>query len=105
MDERIIAALTEPPPPDGAPGPVVAMYDKLIAKLAEYDECVAGTRSAEGLSLSMSIQAAAEQVANYHAAYRRLLDKQPLAEGAKPHLLKPQMGHCVDFSNGQLHRL
>lgn len=105
MDERIIAALAEPPPPDGAAAAVQAMYEKLTAKLAEYDECVAGTRSAEGLSLSMSIQAAAEQVANYHAAYRRLLDKEKLPDGAKSHLLKSQMGHCVDFSNGQLHRL
>ncbi len=105
MDERIVAALAEPAPPDGSSDAVVAMYTKLANKLAEYDECVAGNRSAEGLSLSMSIQAATEQVANYHAAYRRLLAQSGVAAGTNPALLAGQRGHCVDFSNGQLHRL
>lgn len=105
MDERIVAALAEPPPPDGATAAVVAMYDKLTAKLAEYDECVAGSRAAEGLTLSMSIDAAARQVAEYHAAYLRLLAKDTLPAGAKSHLLKGQMGHCIDWSSGQLHNL
>lgn len=103
MDERIVAALAEPEPPDGAPAAAVAMYTKMTNKLAEYDECVAGSRSAEGLSLSMSIEAAAKQVAEYHAAYRRLLS--PAAAGTNPDLLRAARGHCVDFSYGQLHRL
>lgn len=103
MDERIVAALAEPPPPAGASAAAVTMYDNLLAKLAEYDECVAGSRAAEGLTLSMSIDAAARQVAEYHAAYRRLLSTA--APGTNPDLLRSARGHCVDFSYGQLHRL
>lgn len=103
MDERIVAALAEPEPPEGASAAAVAMYAKMTNKLAEYDECVAGSRSAEGLSLSMSIDAAAKQVGEYHAAYRRLLS--PAKAGTNPDLLRRPAGWCVDWSNGQLHRL
>jgi hypothetical protein len=105
MDERIVAALAEPPTPAGASPAVVAMRTKLDNKLLEYDECVATSRSAEGLNLSMSIEAAAKQVAEYHAAYRRLLAAAAVAEGTNPALLADRRGYCVDFSNGQLHRL
>lgn len=105
MDERIIAALAEPEPAESASAAVQALWTKLQNKLAEYDECVATSRSAQDLNLSMSIDAAAEEVANYHLAYRRLVDQSAVAAGTNPALLAGRRGYTVDFSNGQLHRL
>lgn len=105
MDERIVAALAESPPPDTASDRTRCLWEKLTDKLAEYDECVAAHRSGEGLTLSMSKEACAAQVAEYHAAYLRLLRQDTVAPGTNPALLAPPRGFCVDYSRGEFHRL
>jgi len=84
---------------------ITAAYAFFVAKRAEYRECVAISRSAEGLSLSMSADVAAKQLIEEHQAYRRLLDASTAAEGTPSQLLAGPRGFTVDFSRLTLHSL
>lgn len=97
-DSRIVAALTETAPAEGAAATVQAAWTRLQAKLAEYDECVASNRSAEGLNLSMSVEAAAKQVVEYHLAYTALRSAAVAATGTDPRLLAQPRAFNVDHS-------
>lgn len=97
-DARIVAALTETAPVVGASAAVQAAWTRLQAKLGEYDECVASSRSAEGLNLSMSVEAAAKQVIEYHAAYVSQRGQAVAAPGTDPRLLAPPRAFNVDHS-------
>ena len=101
-DARIVAALTETAPATGASAAVQGAWTRLQSKLAEYEECVATSRSGEGLSLSMSIEAAAKQVVEYHQAYVTLRDKAAAATGTNARLLLAPRAFCVDHSLVQM---
>lgn len=105
MDERIVNALAEPPPPDTASAAVQEQWTQLLEARLQYRECVATSRSAEGLNLSMSPEFAGNLLVVEHRAYRRLLEVSSVAAGTNPALLAKQRGHTVDWSQGQLHRL